>query len=62
MVEGIKISDVFRKTKGEVINLGNPDEKTILELAELNKRHFRFFFGNFFEHCRKMIQKQESRI
>ena len=38
MVIGIEKAMFSDNTKGEVINLGNPDEKTILELAEIVKR------------------------
>jgi nucleoside-diphosphate-sugar epimerase len=38
MVEGIKRAMLLKNTKGEVINLGNPNEFTILELANLVKR------------------------
>jgi nucleoside-diphosphate-sugar epimerase len=37
MVSGIKKAMFMENTKGEVINLGNPNEKTILELAEIIK-------------------------
>lgn len=35
MVTGLKLAMFSAKTVGEVINLGNPEEKTILELAKL---------------------------
>lgn len=38
MVSGIEKAMFADNTKGEVINLGNPDEKTILQLAEIIKR------------------------
>jgi nucleoside-diphosphate-sugar epimerase len=38
MVEGIKKAMFTEETKGEVINLGNPIEKSMLELAEIIKR------------------------
>lgn len=38
MVDGIEEAMFKDATKGEVINLGNPQEKTILELAEIIKR------------------------
>jgi nucleoside-diphosphate-sugar epimerase len=38
MVIGIKKAMFTDDTKGEVINLGNPIEKTMLELAEIIKR------------------------
>jgi len=38
MVLGIKSAMFLDKTMGEVINLGNPDERTILELAKLIKK------------------------
>ncbi len=38
MVDGIEKAMFSDKTKGEVINLGNPNEKTVLELAEAIKR------------------------
>src|ERR1035437_6395471 len=38
MVDGIERAMFMENTKGEVINLGNPNEKTILELAEIIKR------------------------
>lgn len=38
MVLGIKKAMFLDRTKGEVFNLGNPQEKTILELAELIKK------------------------
>jgi len=38
MIKGIK-SAMFRENlKGEIINLGNPDERTILDLANLIKK------------------------
>ncbi len=38
LVEGLIAAMTSDKTKGEVLNLGNPDEKTILELANMIKR------------------------
>jgi len=38
MIEGLKRAMFLDKTKGEVINLGNQDEWTILELAKLIKQ------------------------
>jgi dTDP-glucose 4,6-dehydratase/UDP-glucuronate decarboxylase len=38
MVDGIEKAMFTEGTKGEVINLGNPQERTILELAEIIKR------------------------
>ena len=38
MVNGIKLAMFSADTKGEVINLGNPDERTILSLAEIIKK------------------------
>ena len=38
MVEGIKQAMFKQDSKGEVINLGNPDERTILSLAKLIKK------------------------
>jgi dTDP-glucose 4,6-dehydratase len=38
MVVGIEKAMFVENTKGEVINLGNPNEKTILELAEIVKK------------------------
>jgi nucleoside-diphosphate-sugar epimerase len=38
MVSGIEKAMFAENTRGEVINLGNPQEKTILELGELIKR------------------------
>jgi len=38
MVGGIEAAMFTADTKGEVINLGNPDEKTIADLAELIKK------------------------
>lgn len=38
MIEGLKLAMFSQKTKGEVINLGNPDERTILELAMIIKK------------------------
>lgn len=38
MVNGIKLSMFSENTKGQVINLGNPDERTILSLAEMIKK------------------------
>lgn len=35
MVEGISRALIQEKTKGEVINLGNPDERTVKDLATL---------------------------
>ncbi|MEX2007659.1 MAG: UDP-glucuronic acid decarboxylase family protein [Candidatus Levyibacteriota bacterium] len=37
MIEGIAAAMFTNGTKGEVINLGNPNEKTILEIAEMIK-------------------------
>jgi len=37
MVDGLKKA-MFSKTSGEVINLGNPNEMTILDLAKLIKQ------------------------
>jgi nucleoside-diphosphate-sugar epimerase len=38
MVEGLEKAMFSQNSKGEVINLGNPDERTIVELAEIVKR------------------------
>lgn len=38
MVNGLKLAMFNKKAKGEVFNLGNPSEKTILELANLIKK------------------------
>jgi len=38
MVAGIKSAMFAENTKGEVANLGNPDEKTVKELAEITKK------------------------
>lgn len=38
MVNGLMLSIFSENTNGQVFNLGNPDEKTILELAELIKK------------------------
>jgi len=38
MVEGIEKAMFTENTKGEVINLGNPEERTVLELAEIINR------------------------
>ncbi len=38
MVEGIKKAMFIDNTKGEVINLGNSDERTILEIARIIKK------------------------
>lgn len=38
MVDGIKKAMFSQKSKGEVFNLGNPDERTVLELATLIKK------------------------
>lgn len=38
MVEGIKKAMFLEKTNGEVINLGNPDERSIKEIAEIIKK------------------------
>ncbi|MDO8621574.1 MAG: SDR family oxidoreductase [Candidatus Levybacteria bacterium] len=38
MVEGLRKAMFLDNTKGEVINLGNPDEKTILEIARIIKK------------------------
>lgn len=50
MIIGIKLAMFSDKTNGEVINLGNPQEKTILELAELitdlTKSSFKIIFEN----------------
>jgi UDP-glucuronate decarboxylase len=35
LVRGIRLAMEAQKTAGEVINLGNPDERTVLEIAEL---------------------------
>ena len=49
MVDGLKRAMFKNNTKGEVINLGNPDEKTILELAKLIKRMTNSPSGIIFE-------------
>jgi len=38
MVDGIEKAMFSENTKGEVVNLGNPDERTVLELANLVKQ------------------------
>ena len=38
MVLGLKLAMFKDKTKGEVFNLGNPDERTVLELSEIIKK------------------------
>lgn len=38
MVDGVKAAMFTKDTTGEVINLGNPNEKAILELAEIIKK------------------------
>ena len=38
LVEGLTAAIVSDKTKGKVINLGNPNEKTILDLANIIKK------------------------
>jgi nucleoside-diphosphate-sugar epimerase len=38
MVLGIKLAMFSNNTKGEVINLGNPDERSILSLAEIIRK------------------------
>lgn len=38
MIEGLKLAMFSDTVKGEVMNMGNPDERTIKELAELVKR------------------------
>jgi len=38
MIDGICRAMFMPKTKGEVFNLGNPDEKTVLEVANIVKR------------------------
>lgn len=38
MVSGLMLAMFSNETSGQVFNLGNPDEKTILELAELIKK------------------------
>ncbi|MBI2031335.1 MAG: SDR family oxidoreductase [Candidatus Levybacteria bacterium] len=38
MIKGLKIVMFSDKSRGEVINLGNPDERTILDLAHLIKK------------------------
>jgi UDP-glucuronate decarboxylase len=37
MIEGIKLAMFTLNTKGEVFNLGNPDERSILDIAKLVK-------------------------
>lgn len=37
LVEGLYLAMISDKTKGEVLNLGNPEERTILELANIIK-------------------------
>jgi UDP-glucuronate decarboxylase len=37
MVKGIKLAMFTSNTKGEVFNLGNPDERTVLDIAKLIK-------------------------
>lgn len=38
MVDGLKLAMISENTKGEVFNLGNPDEKTILDFANIIKK------------------------
>lgn len=38
LIEGMFLAGTSDKTKGEVLNLGNPDERTILDLADLIKK------------------------
>ena len=38
LVDGLKLAMFQDKTSGEVINLGNPDERTILEIASIVKK------------------------
>ena len=38
MVEGLSLAMFSDKTKGEVLNMGNPDERSVGELAELIKK------------------------
>jgi nucleoside-diphosphate-sugar epimerase len=53
MVNGIKLSMFTNNTKGEVINLGNTDERSILDLAETIKKltnsDSEIVFGDSFE-------------
>lgn len=38
MIDGLKLAMFSDNTKGEVVNLGNPDEKSITQIAELIKK------------------------
>lgn len=38
LVDGLVRAMEFEKTRGQVVNLGNPDERTIIEIAQLVKR------------------------
>jgi UDP-glucuronate decarboxylase len=49
MVLGIKKAMFTDNTKGEVINLGNPNEKTVLELAEIIKKALNYTSELIFE-------------
>jgi len=49
MVDGIEKAMFTENTKGEVINLGNPDERTVLELAGLVKKICGFSSEPIFE-------------
>jgi len=49
MVDGIEKAMFAENTKGEVINLGNPDERTVLELAGLVKEICGFSLEPVFE-------------
>ena len=38
MVSGLYLLGIKKNLKGEIINIGNPDERTVLEVAELVKK------------------------
>ncbi len=51
MVLGVKAAMFKENTKGQVINLGNPDERTILEMANLIKKTTDSSSEITFEEC-----------
>jgi nucleoside-diphosphate-sugar epimerase len=49
LMDGLKKAMFSDKTKGEVLNLGNPDERSIKELADLIEKLTGFSTGRTFE-------------
>ena len=61
MVAGIKKAMFSDNTKGEVINLGNPDEKNNIGLSRDSLKELQIHPRKLLlRHCRKMIQKSRK--